>query len=256
MNISALVLSSLVVPSLAAAQSAPPAAQSAPPAAQSAPPAIPPAAVPSPVAAAAAPVTPAPAVAAAAPVAPAAVTAPLSGLEPAEEPMGRAGVELALLPVGSLKASAGMANVSADAAVAIGIGGVLQHPIDHTFTVEFAPRLLFNVKGQNDTSSATELDIRARVTAGGYVSPQVRLYAAVSPGYSMLFLPSTVGDTPNPNGLTLGFSAGAAIKVAPAMMLTGELGYQLGFQKATISGMDVDVQSDFLHLAVGMLFDL
>jgi hypothetical protein len=186
------------------------------------------------------------------------VVAPLppSLAGPAEEPQGRIGAELALLPVGSLKASEGAATLSTDTAVAMGIGAVLQHPIDHTFTVELAPRVLFNVKGNHADESATELDVRVRVTAGGYVAPEIRLYGALEPGYSYLFMPRAMDDTSSPNGLTAGFAVGAAFKAAPKTMVTTELGYQLGFQSTRILGMDVDLRSSFLHVAVGVLFDL
>jgi hypothetical protein len=161
-----------------------------------------------------------------------------------------------LLPVGSLEASAGDATLSTDTAVTMGVGGVLQHPINHMFTVELAPRVVFHVKGSKAEESATELDLRGRVTAGGYVSPDIRLYAAFEPGYSFLVLPDDMMDMPSPNGLTAGFAVGAAFKAAPKTMVTTELGYQLGFQTTRVLGTDVDLKTDFLHVAVGVLFDL
>jgi hypothetical protein len=175
---------------------------------------------------------------------------------PDDEPQARIGAEIALLPVGSLKASAGDFMISGDTALALGVGGVVQHPIDQHFTVELAPRLVFHVKGQNDDKSATELDLRGRVTAGGYVSPSIRLYGAFEPGYSFLFLPDDGGDVSSPNGLTLGLAGGAAFKTGTNMMLTAELGYQFGYQQTRILGTGVDLHANFLHFAVGMLFDL
>jgi hypothetical protein len=189
-------------------------------------------------------------------VMPPALVAPPSLEVPGEEPQGRIGVELALLPVGSLKASAGDTTLATETAVALGIGGVLQHPIDHTFTVELAPRMVFHVKGSKDDASATELDVRGRVTAGGYVSPDIRLYAAFEPGYSVLFMPDRMTDVTSPNGFTVGFAVGAAFKAAPKAMVTTELGYQFGYQSTRILGTDVELKSDFLHFAVGVLFDL
>jgi Outer membrane protein beta-barrel domain len=175
---------------------------------------------------------------------------------PETEPKDRIGAELSLLPVGSLKASAGGTTLSGDTNVTFGIGGVLQHSIDEHFTVEFAPGVVFNVKGSGADNSATEIDLRYRVTAGGYASPQVRLYGALEPGYSFLVLSDNPADVTSPNGLSLGLAVGAAFKTAPKMMVTTELGYQFGFQSTMVGGMDLDVRANFLHVTVGLLFDL
>jgi hypothetical protein len=168
----------------------------------------------------------------------------------------RAGVELAVLPIGSLGASVGNASTRVDSAAAFGVGGVLQLPIGAVFALDLAPRVLFNVKGSDDDSSATELDVRARVTAGSLVSPGVRIFAALEPGFSVLFLPNSTSTSPSPKGLILGFGAGAAVRVAPALWLTGELGYQIGFQSMTVTNIEVGLDTRFFHLTGGVLFDL
>lgn len=46
----------------------------------------------------------------------------------------------------------------------------------------------------------------------------------------------------------------------PHMQLTTEIGYQFGFHKTTITrptgAEELDLKTRFLHLAVGVLFDL
>lgn len=179
------------------------------------------------------------------------------------QPGARFGAEIALLPSGSLSAAANNQTISVDTATAVGLGAIVQFPLNDIFTIDIAPRLLFNVKGTNDTDSATELDLRARLTAGGYVAPSVRLYAAAAPGYSIIFPPDTSGggiEMSNPKGFTVGLAAGAAFAVQPRMQLTTEVGYQFGFQSTTVTSgstsVDADLKSNYLHLAVGMLFDL
>jgi hypothetical protein len=179
-----------------------------------------------------------------------------------EEPQVRLGAELSILPTGSLTAEANNQSMSVDTATAIGVGAVLQFPLNSIFTVDLAPRYVFNVKGNDDDESATELDLRARLTAGGRVAPAVRLYAAVEPGYSILFPPDAPSgiEMSNPKGLTLGLAAGAAFTVQPRLQVTGEIGYQFGFQSATVSVLgqsaDFDLKSNYLHIALGLLFDL
>jgi hypothetical protein len=225
MNISGLVLALCVVPTLAVAQPA-------------APPPPPPPAAP--------------------PTAPADSTAPAEAgtAAAAVEPDVRIGGELALLPFGSLKLAAQGESLSTDTAVAMGIGGVVQHPFRRYFTIEFVPRLLFHVKGVDAAQSATELDLRARITAGNHVTPRIRLYGAVEPGYSFLFLPDDSGDSQTPNGAVIGLAAGTAFEVAPRTRMTAELGYQFGFQSTSVMGTDLDVNASLMHLAVGVLVDL
>jgi outer membrane autotransporter protein len=77
-----------------------------------------------------------------------------------------------------------------------------------------------------------------------------------APGYSYLFLPNQVDGQDSPSGVTFGLGLGAAFRVAPKVSLTAELGYQFGFQSTTIAGVDVDLKTNFLHLAGGILVDL
>jgi hypothetical protein len=240
-----LVLAAIVAPSLAAAQ-APPTPATAPA----------PAASPSPATlmGSAAPASGAPAATAS--------PAPRPERGIGDEPALRIGGELAVLPLGSLAAGTRQQRMSINADAAFGIGGVLQRPLNQWFTVAFAPRLLFNVKGSSasasgtGTSSATELDLRGRLTAGGYASPVIRTYVALDPGYSVVLQPSDSPTPSNPSGPTLGFAVGLAFQVAGSAWMTSEIGYQFGFQSLLISGTEVALRSSFLHLAVGVLVDL
>jgi hypothetical protein len=182
---------------------------------------------------------------------------------PPATPAVRIGAELALLPLGKLTTEIGDEKASFDSVLTFGVGGVLQIPLGNVFTIDLAPRVVFNVKSEDDTDSATELDLRARLTAGGHVSPNARLYVALEPGYSFLFLPI---DPPagiemsKPRGLTFGFAGGALLRVSPGVHLTTEVGYQFGFQSSTIKvpgqSVDIDVTASFLHVAGGILVDL
>jgi hypothetical protein len=261
------VLAGVLVPAFAAAQPAPapsPAPSEAPgPAPTSAPASVDAPAAPVP---AATPAAPAPVPAGSVSAVPGAAPAPEAASAPRapnRRPAVRIGGELALLPLGTLTAEVGSEEASFDSVVTLGVGGVLQIPLGEIFTIDFAPRIVFNVKSEEDTDSATELDLRVRLTAGGYVAPNARLYAALQPGYSFLFVPI---DPPagvemsTPSGLTFGIGAGAMFRVSPGVHLTTEVGYQFGFQGTTISAqgqsVDVDLTSSFLHLAGGVLLDL
>jgi hypothetical protein len=184
-------------------------------------------------------------------VAPAPAAAPA-----ADDSRPKLGAELAIMPVGSLGASIGNMSTRVDSATAMGLGATVRFPLNSIFALDLAPRLVFNVKGSDADNSATELDVRARLSAGGEAAPGVRVYAAVAPGYSALFLPDSSGDSSTPTGFILGFAAGTAIKVAPGIAVTGEIGYQLGFQSVSIQNTDVGLDTRFFTLSGGVLFDL
>lgn len=178
-------------------------------------------------------------------------------------PSVRIGGEVALLPLGKLTVASGADKESFDPVVTLGVGGVLQIPLNDIFTIDFAPRVVFNVKSKDDTDSATELDLRARLTAGGYVAPNARLYASLQPGYSFVFTPidpPTGVEMSTPSGLTFGLGVGGAFRVSPGVHLTSEVGYQFGFQGSKVRALgqsvDLDVTTSFLHLAAGVLLDL
>ena len=176
---------------------------------------------------------------------------------PVAERGAHLGAELSVLPIGTLHAAAGNDSASADAVAALGIGAVLQYQINPLIALDLAPRVVFNVKAEDDADSATELDLRVRLTAGGQVAPGVRVYGAVAPGYSVVFLPEQEPvELPNPSGLIFGFGVGVAFKVAPAVTMTGEIGYQLGFQGGTFQGVDFDFDTRYLDFTAGVLFAL
>src|ERR1041385_3214023 len=127
--------------------------------------------------------------------------APIPVVAPAaEDTRPKIGAELAIMPVGSLGASVGNMSTRVDSATAMGLGATARFPLNSVFALDIAPRLVFNVKGSDADNSATELDVRARLSAGGDAAPGVRVYAAVAPGYSALFLPDSSGDSSTPTG--------------------------------------------------------
>lgn len=164
------------------------------------------------------------------------------------------GGNLQLLPTGSLKASANGRDSSADTATAFAIGALAEVRVNPFLSIGFAPRYIFNIKdtSPNSTDSATQLDLAVRVAAGTEVAPKARVYGFVAPGYSFMFLPSSANGISNPSGFIVGFGAGASYEIAPKIALTGELGYQLGFQGTTVQGTSVDLKDNYLQIGVGI----
>ncbi|HPH68051.1 MAG TPA: outer membrane beta-barrel protein [Kofleriaceae bacterium] len=180
-------------------------------------------------------------------------------------PAGMAvGVDLELAPSGSITTQFGSSRSTTDAAASYGIGGLFDVGVSRYLSVGFAPRYLLNVKtsdsqnnpgGSNDT--ATELDLRARIAAHIPIANKLQGYGYVSPGYSIIFAPSNSNSSDNPAGLSLGFGGGVAYQINPTLALTGELGYQVGYQSVTVDVLgiksDIDFETRYLHFGVGLV---
>jgi hypothetical protein len=174
------------------------------------------------------------------------------------------GLSFSLLPSGqlSLSGSSGGQNLSAssDTDLATALSPFFDYALSPYFTLGFSPQVIFNVKGSNGVDSATQYDFRARLTAQAPVSPRILVFARVSPGYSIIDFPSSVangtdGSVSNPKGFLLDVSAGLSGQILPNAFVVFDLGYQWGFQTATITGagpsVDVDFRTRYLHLGLG-----
>jgi opacity protein-like surface antigen len=193
---------------------------------------------------------------------------PMAAADDQSQPPGLAvGVDLELAPVGSITTQIGTASSTDDAAASYGISGLLDVGVSPYLSVGFAPRYLLNIKtadtknnpgGSDDT--ATELDLRARIAARVPLAAKLQTYGYVAPGYSIIFAPSSSNNGENATGLSLGLGAGLQYALSDSLSLTGELGYQLGYQTATITvfgiSTDIDFETRYLHLGVGLMLAL
>jgi hypothetical protein len=126
------------------------------------------------------------------------------------------GVMFELFPVGTLTSStsAGAAKSSADSVFAVGVAPFFDGALSPYFALGLSPQILFRVKDDGNTiESAKELDLRARLTARLPLSQRVRVFARVSPAYSLILLPSappgsTAPDRSNPHGFQIGGASG------------------------------------------------
>ena len=188
--------------------------------------------------------------------APESVAAPAS---PSDEPVHRLELGASVLPMARGRIGGGQEALfpSTDAAFAYGIGLSFTVRIVSGLSVGVAPQAVFNVKGQGDSENgATEYDFMARIAYAHAVLPRLTLYGEILPGYSAISLPShrlnIEGATvSNPEGLVLGFGAGAAMDLAEMFFVNLGLGYQLGYQHGSVGGTDFDFKTNFLRIALG-----
>jgi hypothetical protein len=164
----------------------------------------------------------------------------------------RLGVVLSPMPMGTFKGG----GADLDAKFAFGVMPTFDFGLNQFLFVGLAPQFIFNVTPDSATGDAgQELDLRARVGGIAKVADTIRLFGYAAPGYSIVMVPNKEAGVDNPAGFVLGFAAGAALDLSSTVYLSGELGYQLGYQSAN----DLDVRlrawaakTNYLHIGVGL----
>ena len=172
--------------------------------------------------------------------------------DPASEAKLWVGGQLGLSPIGTLKADVAGMSLSADTATAFEVGGVVSYQLTPLLSIGIAPAYRFNIKGKDDTDSASQLDLPLRLAVGGNVAPAIRIYGFAAPGYTFLFPPAdSNGDSMNASGFMIGFGGGASFRIGPKFALSGELGYQFRFPSTSVQGVDVSFQDNYLTFTIG-----
>jgi hypothetical protein len=185
---------------------------------------------------------------AAAPPAADAATAP--GPAQAAVPPRRTEVGLAFMPMalGKFVSAPGGTSVTADAAFGFGVGLSVSYLITHGLSIGFAPQAIFNVKVKDDGGAAAkQYDLMARVAYTLAVVDTIAVYVEVLPGYSLIAPPA--GDTAK--GLVLAAGVGAAMDVSDRVFANLGVGYQIGFQKLSLDGVEADVRTRYVRVALG-----
>ena len=100
-----------------------------------------------------------------------------------------------ILPVGTLKATeltgTTRSNRSIDSAFAVAVATALDFAASPYFAIGVSPKVIFRVKsdGVEGVQSSKEYDFRLRLTARAPLSQNTRIYARLSPGYSIISVP-------------------------------------------------------------------
>jgi hypothetical protein len=165
----------------------------------------------------------------------------------------RLGGTVSVLPIGQARIEANELSASEDTATAYGLGGIVEVQLLTNLSIGFAPRLLLNVKGEDGTDSAKELDLALRVIGQLPISRIAQLYGFAAPGYSILYFPDWPDEVSNPAGFIFGAGGGVGFDLNPQFRLAVELGYQLGAQQVTEQGQTAEVETSFLHLGVSAM---
>jgi hypothetical protein len=165
------------------------------------------------------------------------------------------GMMFELLPVGSVELTQKGMTTTGDALVTVALAPFVDVPLSPAFELGASPQFVFKVKTSGDVGSATEYDLRARLTVRDPAATTARMFARVSPGYSILSLPAGAlpDNTSSPAGFWVDFAVGSEIAVSPDSWLVVDLGYQIGLQGTTLpDGSNADFRTQFVHLGIGL----
>ncbi|HTR52119.1 MAG TPA: outer membrane beta-barrel protein [Kofleriaceae bacterium] len=166
------------------------------------------------------------------------------------------GGALGFLPKGSFDTGVtGGETVSGALATAYSLNAIAELQITRMIAVGVMPRYVLNVlesDAPSGSDSSSMLDLRARVSAGVDVAPQIRVFAFATVGYSIIYPPSSAMTTDNSSGLTVGGGGGAAYALNPRFRAFGEIGYEVGFQSVSDNGTTTDAKAQFLEVNLGV----
>lgn len=151
-------------------------------------------------------------------------------------------------PLGSIETSLGQ-NASTDTAVAFGLRPAFDYSINKYLFVGFGPQFLFNVKADSGGDAGKAVDLLLRVGGHAPVADNVQLYGYLAPGYSIYYPPTGNED---PSGFVLGVAVGALFSINERLFASADIGYQLGYQEATVFGADIDVHLRYLLIGLGI----
>jgi hypothetical protein len=160
---------------------------------------------------------------------------------------------LELVPIGTVSGSNGIPDQGTDTGL-YGIDVTALYVVHPMVAVGLAPRYLLNMKSSGQTDSSSMYDIRVVGVAHKELAPKISGFGLLGLGYASISLPSSMGmSPPSPAGMTLSLEAGAGYAITPKLIGTFGLGYEFGFESASVQGMNFDSKFNHLSISLGIL---
>jgi hypothetical protein len=153
-------------------------------------------------------------------------------------------------PAGLLHSGPAGSDYTVGAEPAFGVATAFDFVPHRNMFVGFAAAYTFNVQARGtDADPDTSLDLTLRFGGSYPLGRRVVAYGYLSPGYSFMRGPS---QGVSPEGPIIGVHAGAQFDLTPIWFLAAEVGYQAGFQRAFVDGMDVAYDASFFQTGLGL----
>lgn len=164
---------------------------------------------------------------------------------------GAASVQIDILPAGSITEGASDFAQTRDSSTTVGVSAAIEYFLSPQVAIGLAPGLVFGVKpDDSEPTSATQLDVRARLRFGQLQRDGLALSGYVTLGGSLLFLPRSDGESSS--GASAGVGLGVSYPLRNGSFVMFELGYQFGDQ--SIGGVltDSEFSTEQLHIGLGV----
>jgi hypothetical protein len=156
--------------------------------------------------------------------------------------------QLELVPVGTLHTNENMQPLEADISTAFGVSANVEAILPPYIAIGVNPGVVLGLKSGAAMASATQLDLRARMRVGHVAPEGFGEYGYVTAGGSWILEPN---DGETSAGFSFGVGAGVTRRVDRLSFVTFEIGFQAGFQNATVRDTDVELSSRLFHVGIG-----
>jgi hypothetical protein len=153
--------------------------------------------------------------------------------------------QLEILPAGTLHGP----SLESDTATAFGVSGNLEYILSPLVALGVNPGVVLGLKDGDAMASATQLDLRARIRFGKLVGDGFGAHVYTTGGGSWIFMPN---GAPTSKGASFGVGAGVSHRVERSTFVTLEVGFQYGFQNASVKDVDVEASSRLFHVGFGI----
>ena len=160
----------------------------------------------------------------------------------------RVGLTLVPAPLGGLDDN----GTRVGSEFAFGVMPTVDVALHPNLFVGVASNVTFHVRARgaaDDVAPGRETDLLLRLGAGLAAGERLHFYGYFAPGYGFMSgFPQ--GDTFG--GWVIGLHAGARVDASPRFFLNGEVGYQHGFQRATIDGVEGHFGASWVQVGLGV----
>lgn len=162
----------------------------------------------------------------------------------------RLGLDLVPAPAGILNSRTQGEEVKVGSVFAFGVMATADLDLRPHLFAGVGVNQTFRVRARGtDADSYDQLDLLLRVGAITGVADRAHLYGYVAPGYSFIGGPR---QYPSARGPVVGVHAGVMFDATARFYLAAELGYQQGFQQATIDGVTDRFSASFFQIGLGV----
>jgi hypothetical protein len=149
----------------------------------------------------------------------------------------------------------GAASIHADLTSTLAANAIVEDQLTDAIAIGLAPRYVLAFADGPGTAwrdSWTMLDTRVRLSVGGHLTRELRVYGLGAVGYAIIFGPTDSTSTTRPAGLTFTVGGGASFAFTPHVRAYAELGYEVGREDRPRDPFTGYQHVDYAELGAGL----